>query len=174
MSVRMDEYLERWAEKYKPISHVAGGGSKEKRFYRISSITSLQSFAANLVNAKSPSMAYVTQVDATLGGQGDKFLLLTHKVFIFVKQEGQTIQNSAMEEAAATEAKLLGSEIAQDLLAYIYNDKRNGNTDLAGIDFKGSVIFTTPMQFNGWWPTEVTFNEIVSRHLCVNPEKYND
>ena len=82
-------------------------------------------------------------------------------------------KDSAMEEAAATEAKLLGSEIAQDLLAYIYNDKRNGNTDLAGIDFKGSVIFTTPMQFNGWWPTEVTFNEIVSRHLCVNPEKYN-
>ena len=32
---RMDEYLERWAEKYKPISHIPHATSKEKRFYRI-------------------------------------------------------------------------------------------------------------------------------------------
>jgi hypothetical protein len=169
----MDEYLERWAEKYKPISHVPNAGSKEKRFYRIDAITSIPSFAANLVNAKSPSMAYVTQVDGTLGGQSEKFIMLSHRVFIFVKQQGANLQNGVTEELAATDAKLLGAEIAQDLLAYIYHDwKKNGNKDLAGIDFKGSVIFTTPQQFNGWWPTELTFNEIVSRNLCVNPEKY--
>lgn len=171
----MDEYLERWAEKYKPISHVPNAGSKEKRFYRIDAITSIPSFAANLVNAKSPSMAYVTQVDGTLGGQSEKFIMLSHRVFIFVKQQGANLQNGVTEELAATDAKLLGAEIAQDLLAYIYHDwKKNGNKDLAGIDFKGSVIFTTPQQFNGWWPTELTFNEIVSRNLCVNPEKYHD
>lgn len=169
----MDEYLERWAEKYKPISHVPNAGSKEKRFYRIDAITSIPSFAANLVNAKSPSMAYVTQVDGTLGGQSEKFIMLSHRVFFFVKQQGANLQNGVTEELAATDAKLLGAEIAQDLLAYIYHDwKKNGNKDLAGIDFKGSVIFTTPQQFNGWWPTELTFNEIVSRNLCVNPEKY--
>jgi hypothetical protein len=169
----MDEYLERWAEKYKPISHVPNAGSKEKRFYRVDAITSIPSFAANLVNAKSPSMAYVTQVDGTLGGQSEKFIMLSHRVFIFVKQQGANLQNGVTEELAATDAKLLGAEIAQDLLAYIYHDwKKNGNKDLAGIDFKGSVIFTTPQQFNGWWPTELTFNEIVSRNLCVNPEKY--
>jgi hypothetical protein len=171
----MDEYLERWAEKYKPISHVPNAGSKEKRFYRIDAITSIPSFAANLVNAKSPSMAYVTQVDGTLGGQSEKFIMLSHRVFIFVKQQGTNLQNGVTEELAATDAKLLGAEIAQDLLAYIYHDwKKNGNKDLSGIDFKGSVIFTTPQQFNGWWPTELTFNEIVSRNLCVNPEKYHD
>lgn len=168
----MDEYLERWAEKYKPISHVPNAGSKEKRFYRIDAITSIPSFAANLVNAKSPSMAYVTQVDGTLGGQSEKFIMLTHRVFILIKQQGAVLQNGVAEDIAATDAKLLGAEIAQDLLAYIYNDKKNGNKDLAGIDFKGSVIFTTPQMFNGWWPTELTFNEIVSRNLCVNPEKY--
>lgn len=170
--MRMDEYLEKWTTIYKPISHVPNAGSKEKRFYRIDAITSLQPFVTNLVNAKSPSLAYVTQKDYTLGGQGDKFLVHTHKVFVLVKQEGKVLQNGVTEELAATDAKLLGSEIAQDLLAYIYNDKKSGNKDLAGIDFKGSVIFTTPMQFNGWWPTEVTFNEIISRNLCVNKEKY--
>lgn len=172
--IRMDEYLERWAEKYKPISHIPNATSKEKRFYRIDSITSIPSFAANLINAKSPSIGYVTQVDATLGGQAEKFLYLTHRVFVFVKQQGHTLQNGITEELAAAEAKQLGAEIAQDLLAYIYQDKKKGNKDLDGIDFKGSVIFTTPQQFNGWWPTELTFNQIVSRNLCVNPEKYND
>lgn len=172
--MRMDEYLERWAEKYKPISHIPNAGSKEKRYYRIDAITSIPSFAANLIHAKSPSLAYVTQVDATLGGQGDKFLMITHRVFVLVKQEGATLQNGVTEELAATDAKAMGAEIAQDLLAYIYHDKKNGNKDLDGIDFKGSVIFTTPQQFNGWWPTELTFNQIVSRNLCVNPEKYND
>lgn len=171
--IRMDEYLERWAEIYKPISHKPNAGSKEKRFYRIDSITSIPSFAANLINAKSPSLGYVTQVDGTLGGQSEKFIHLTHRVFVFVKQQGVSLQNGVTEELAATEAKLLGSEIAQDLLAYCYHDKKSGNKDLDGIDFKGSVIFTTPQQFNGWWPTELTFNQIVSRNLCVNPEKYN-
>lgn len=170
----MDEYLERWAEKYKPISHVPNAGSKEKRFYRISAITSMPDFTAKIVNAKSPSLAYVTMVDGTLGGQSEKFIMLTHRVFILIKQQGAVLQNGVAEDIAATDAKLLGAEIAQDLLAYIYNDKKNGNKDLAGIDFKGSVIFTTPQMFNGWWPTELTFNEIVSRNLCVNPEKYYD
>ena len=98
--------------------------------------------------------------------------MLIHRVFILIKQQGAVLQNGVAEDIAATDAKLLGAEIAQDLLAYIYNDKKNGNKDLAGIDFKGSVIFTTPQMFNGWWPTELTFNEIVSRNLCVNPEKY--
>lgn len=172
--MRMDEYIEKWASIYKPISHMPNAGSKEKRFYRIDAITSIPSFAANLINAKSPSVGYVTQVDDTLGGQGDKFLLRTHRVFVFVKQQGVNLQNGVTEELAATDAKLLGEEIAQDLFAYIYNDKKNGNKDLAGVDFKGSVIFTTPQQFNGWWPTELTFNEIISRNLCVNPEKYRE
>ena len=173
--MRMDEYLERWAEKYKPISHVPNAGSTEKRFYRIDSITSIPTFAANLVNAKSPSLGYVTQVDATLGGGGEKFLMLSHRIFVFVKQQGVSLQNGITEELAATDAKQMGAEIAQDLLAYIYNDyRKNGNEDLAGIDFKGSVIFTTPQKFNGWWPTELTFNQIVPRKLCVDPEKYND
>ena len=81
--MRMDEYLERWAAKYKPISHIPNAGSKEKRYYRIDAITSMQSFTANLIHAKSPSLAYVTQVDATLGGQGDKFLIQTYHYCIF-------------------------------------------------------------------------------------------
>lgn len=170
----MDNYLEQWATKFKPISHVMDGGSKLKRFYRIDSITAIPSFMANLTQAKSPSVGYITQIDAVLAGQGEKFMQLSHRVFFFVKQQGAVLQNGPSEEVAATEAKTEGYELAQDLLAYLYEDaKKNKNKDLEGIDFKGAVIFTTPQQFNGWWPTELTFNQLVPRYLCVNPEKYH-
>ena len=170
---RMDEYLEKWACKYKLLSHQPETGSKGQRFYRIDAITSVAPFLANLTQAKSPSMAYVTQVDAVLAGQGEKFLMREHRVFFFVKQQGVSVQNGVTEEQAATDAKYEGAEMAQDLLAYLYNDwRKNRNKDLEGIDFKGAAIFTTPQQFNGWWPTEVTFSQLVPRNLCVNQEKY--
>lgn len=172
---RMDNYLERWAEAYTPISHVPDAGSKERRFYRIDSITALAPFMANLTQAKSPSVAYVTQIDATLAGQSDKFVVVTHRVFFLVKQQGTPLQNGATEEVAATEAKVDGYEMAQDLLAYLYHDYRqNKNKDLEGIDFKGTSIFTTPQMFNGWWPTEVVFTQMQPRLLCVNREKYHN
>lgn len=172
---RMDEYLEKWACKYIPLSHQPETGSKGQRFYRIDAITSVAPFLANLVNAKSPSMAYITQVDAVLAGQGEKFLMREHRVFFFVKQQGVNVQNGVTEELAATDAKIEGAEMAQDLLAWLYNDwRKNRNKELEGIDFKGAAIFTTPQQFNGWWPTEVTFSQLVPRNLCVNQEKYHD
>lgn len=170
---RMDNYLERWAMKYKLLSHKPEVGSKGKRFYRIDAITSVPSFLANLVNAGQVSLAYVTQYDAVLAGQSEKFLMREHRVFVLVKQQGVDVQNGVTEEMAATDAKTVGAEVAQDLLAYIYNDwKKNKNKELEGIDFKGAAIFSTPQMFNGWWPTEVTFSQLVPRNLCVNPEKY--
>ena len=171
---RMDEYLEKWATKYKPISHQPEAGSKGKRFYRLDSITSVAPFLANLVNVKTSSMGYITQVDGVLAGNSEKFLMKEHRVFFFVKQQGIDLQNGITEELAATEAKHEGSEMAEDLLAYLYQDHKKGNKDLAGIDFKGAAIFTTPQQFNGWWPTEVTFSQLSPRNLCVNKEKYHD
>ena len=172
---RMDEFLERWASKYKLLSHQPEAGSKGKRFYRIDAITSVPSFLANLANAGQVSLAYVTQFDAVLAGQGEKFLMREHRVFVLVKQQGVDVQNGVTEELAAADAKAVGAEVAQDLLAYIYNDqKRNGNKDLEGIDFKGAAIFSTPQMFNGWGPTEVTFSQLMKRNLCVNPEKYHE
>lgn len=170
---RMDNYLEKWSSKYKLLSHQPEAGSVGKRFYRIDAITSLPSFMANLANAKSPSLGYVTHIDAVLAGQSEKFMQIQHRVFVFVKQAGVNVQNGVTEEIAAADAKQEGLEIAQDLLAYIYKDwKKNGNKDLEGIDFRGASVFSTPQHFNGWWPVELIFSQTVSRTLCVNPEKY--
>ena len=121
---RMDEYLEKWATKYKPISHQPEAGSKGKRFYRLDSITSVAPFLANLVNVKTSSMGYITQVDGVLAGNSEKFLMKEHRVFFFVKQQGIDLQNGITEELAATDAKHEGAEMAEDLLAYLIRTTR--------------------------------------------------
>ena len=107
---RMDEYLERWASKYKLLSHQPEAGSKGKRFYRIDAITSVPSFLANLANAGQVSLAYVTQFDAVLAGQGEKFLMREHRVFVLVKQQGVDVQNGVTEELAAADAKAVAQK----------------------------------------------------------------
>ena len=170
---RMDNYLEKWSSEYKPVSHQIGGTGKVKRFYRVDSITSIAPFLTNLIHASSPSVGYITQIDASLCGASNKLLRLDHRVFFFVKQAGGRLQNGITEEIAAMDAKLLGAEMAQDLLAYIRHDQKvNGNKDLAGIELDGATFFTTPQQFNGWWPTECVFQQVVSRDLCKVQEKY--
>lgn len=172
---RMDNYLEKWACKYKLLSHQPETGSRGHRFYRIDAITSLKPFCENLTQAKSPSMAYITQVDATLAGPGEKFMMVSHRVFFLVKRQEPNRTNGITQELADADAKDEGAEMGEDLLAYLYDDKKNKkNEDLEGLDFKGAVVYTTPQQFNGWWPTEVVFSQLVPRNLCVNQEKYYD
>lgn len=169
---RIDNYLERWAEQFKPIGHVPNKGSKEKRFYRMDSITRLDDFTKNLINAKSPSMGVVTQMDGQLDGQSGKFIRYTHRVFFLVKQKGAS---GAIDEVAAADAKYEGNELAQKLIAYLYEDKvKNENKDLKGLVIETTAVITVPQMYNGWWPTEVVVEHLIPRNLCVNKEDYKE
>lgn len=174
MRFRYDNYIEQWAQMYKPISHDPTRGSRDKRFYRIDSITRLEDFAVNLSQAKSPSVAVVTQLDGAIDGASNKFMRYTHRLFFIVKQADTNIAKGIIDELSAADAKAEGQELAQDLFAWLYYDKcKNKNKDLAALDFETGAAFTVPQKFNGWWFTEVVIEHVVQRELCVNWEKYN-
>lgn len=172
MIFRVDNYLEQWAQVYKPISHDPTRGSRDKRFYRMDSITRLEEFLANMAQAKSPSMAVVTQMDGAVEGSSNKFMRYTHRIFFMVKQTDTNALRSVIDELGAADAKAEGQELAQDLLAWFYEDK-NKNKELAGLDFSTATVFSVPQKFNGWWPTELVIEHVVPRDLCINKEKYN-
>lgn len=174
MIFRLDNYLEQWAQVYKPISHDPTRGSRDKRFYRMDSITRLEEFTANLTQAKSPSMAVVTQMDGAVEGSSNKFMRYTHRIFFMVKQTDTNALRGVIDELGAADAKAEGQELAQDLLAWFYEDKdKNKNKELAGLDFSTATVFSVPQKFNGWWPTELVIEHVVPRDLCINKEKYN-
>lgn len=171
---RIDNYLEVWASNFKPISHVVGGKGKAKRFYRMDSIHKLPEFSANLTNAMSPSMGVVTQVDLGENKDNPKFYLLTWRIFFFVKQKGSVLQNGVTDEVAAADAKAEGFELANKLMAYLYNDKTvNKNPELQGLVLDSTEIFSIPEIFNGWWATEMMIGYMISRPKCINQEDYS-
>lgn len=173
MDFRMDNYLEHWASIYRPISHSIDSTGKDRRFFRIDSFTSIEPFASKLTLVKSPCMAFVTQVDMKLEGNSDAFLQVAHRVFFLVKQEGAGSPGGLRDELSATDAKRAAAEMAEDCLAYLYYDYRTlRNKDLSGIDFTGATIYSMPRQFNGWWPVELIFSQLMPRKLCVEREKY--
>lgn len=171
MNFRVDNYMERWAQIYKPIQHNPAKGSNNKRFFRMDSILRIEEFAASIAKTKSPCMGVVTQFEATLDGAQARFIRYTHRIFFFVKQTAPSVSQGIIDELAATEAKAEGQEMAFDLLAYLENDKKT-NPDLKGLDFDTATVFSVPQKFSGWWPTEFVIEQLVPRNLCVNPEKY--
>lgn len=173
MIFRFDNYVEQWATIYKPMQHDPSAGGRGKRMYRIDSINRLEEFAANLTAAQSPSVAVVTQLDGDADGPNEKHIRFTHRVFFFVKQPPVSTQQGIIDEVGAADAKAEGVEIAEDFLAYLYDDyKNNPKGVLRGIRWDTVAVFSYPQKFNGWWPTELVFEHLIPRNTCVNPEKY--
>lgn len=179
---RIDNYVEAWAQRFAALSHDPTRGSKNKRMYRMDSIMRNEEFAANLANAKSPSVAAVTQFDGAVT-QGAKFITFTHRIFFMVKQTTNSINNPVINEVAAADAKEQGVEMAMKFLAYMQADKMGRrssegrpavppNPDLAGLEIDSADIVTDPVQHNGWWFTELLVQHTQSRPLCVVPTDY--
>lgn len=64
---RLDNLLEDWATRYKPLSHDPAEGTKHKTFYRIDRLGGDNGFARNFNTAPSPCMAFPTSIDAKMG-----------------------------------------------------------------------------------------------------------
>lgn len=171
---RIDNYLERWAQNFKPISHDPTQGSKNKAFYRMDSIHRLDEFASNLSGAKSPCLCVVTQMDGSGHPDIGKKMFYTHRIFFAVRQQSPDISKGIIDEVAAADSKAEGQELAQSLLAYMYDDKtKNKNKDLIALNFASAAISSLPQKFNGWWFTELVMEHIMAKDYCVNPQDYH-
>lgn len=171
---RMDNLLEKWAQTFKPINHDPTPGSRDKRFFRMNSYMRMPEFMSNLTTAKSPSMGYATQVDADLEGMSQKFFNYTHRIFFFVKQAPPSLSTNILDEMLAADAKADGVELAEQLLAWLTEERKKDGSPLRGIEFKGASIASLPPQQSEWWVTELVIEQLHPRNLCVDKNLYQD
>jgi len=168
---RFDNLLEDWACSYKPLSHDKARGSKDRAFYRVDTISAESDFVRNFATAKSPCMAYATNLDARIG-KNTNTIEYTHTIYFLVKQSGQGLTKKALDDQDATECKYQSDELVQDLLAYLM-DKKRSESGLKGLDIEGAEWATIPVKFNGWWICGLQMTQYVHRHLCVDATKYS-
>lgn len=194
---RLDNLLEQWAVRYKPLNHDPMADAKRKAFYRIDTINNNNEFVQSHNIAHSPCMAYSTLIDASLARGNSKFISYRHSIYFLVKQaapksNAKTTINDAIE---ATEAKYDADVLVQDLLSFLFAlkehiQKNETSTDsvvgqiastltsderkaFAGLRLDGAEWGTMPVRYNGWWVCGLEIEQLVPRNLCIVEERYS-
>ena len=183
---RLDNLLEDWATRYKPLSHDPAEGAKHKTFYRIDRLGGDNGFARNFNTAPSPCMAFPTSIDAKMG-RNAKQISYHHGFYFMVKQASASLSktnHSADLDAADCKAEL--NDLAIALLAYLFDLRAKarkmqlGDTytkadciAIAGLELEEAEWWTVPELYNGWWVLGIEFDRTESRELCVNEEQYH-
>jgi len=182
---RLDNFLEKWATIYKPLSHDPSADAKHKTFYRIDRLGGDNTFARNFNTAHSPCMAFPTAIDAKMGRIPSQ--IVYHHGFYFMSKQSSAslgkLNHSADLDAADCKAEL--NDLAQALLAWLYAERKratdpatlNNYTQeeriaLQGLDLEHAEWWTVPELYNGWWVLGIEFDRTESRTLCVKPEDY--
>ena len=197
---RLDDIIERWAELYKPLSHVEK--DKERTFFRIGQLNAENYFMRNFSSQKSPCMAYVTHIKSEVSKRNNKVDTMPHLIYILVRQENQKGRNNVTDEDAVTEARYRAADIAADLRAFLrilrsaaagkalsteqkeslsptllqlitetVSDPQYVN-GIRGIQLDTIQIQTLPVALNGWHIAAVDFERYEPQRLCLNAEKY--
>lgn len=197
---RLDNLLEDWATRFKPLSHDPAEGAKHKTFYRIDRLGGDNGFARNFNTTPSPCMAFPTSIDAKMG-RNAKQISYHHGFYFMVKQASASLSktnHSADLDAADCKAEL--NDLATALLAYLFElramarKKLRGETytkaskmqlvdidtytkadciAIAGLELEEAEWWTVPELYNRWWVLGIEFVRTESRELCVNEEQYH-
>lgn len=180
---RLDEYLEHWAEIYRPLSHDPSPRSKHRSFYRIDRLGDSNEFVRNFNTAPSPCMSVPTNINAGMGTDINQ-VVYHHALYFMVKQPTLGLTKTALQDdLTAAQCKEELDSLAQALLAYLKKEKTQAKNypnnyekelriALSGIDIQSAEWWSVPKLYNGWWVLGLEFDRIDSRKLCVNPADY--
>ena len=94
---RLDNFLEAWAQKYRPLSHDPSAKSKHRTFYRIDRLGDSNEFVRNFNTAPSPCMAVPTNIDGGMG-KNNKQLQYHHGLYFMVKQPTVGLSKTALQD----------------------------------------------------------------------------
>lgn len=183
MVFRFDNFAEKWAAAYKPLSHEMGKNAKRKTFFRHDSLDEKMDIAKNLVgiNKADVFMSVITAFDGELIRASENApkpnFYSWHRHVLFWVKSSKSSKSAAIDEISAAEAKARGVELATDFISFLdyCADPRRGNMkEIAGIDFDSVEIATLPVEYNGWWITVINFRQDEPREKCIVDEKYDD
>lgn len=172
---RLDNLIEEWATKYKPLSHsmAAEATAKDKSFWRIDTLNESNEFVARSTVAKSPCVAVSTLVDAQVCRTNRSMVEYDHTIYVLIKQTSASTTKSRTDELQAAQLKADADDIIQDLLAWLGEKKRTMKA-LSGLELDKAEWATIPVKYNNWWVCGLAIPVIVPRRTCVLAERYND
>lgn len=185
MNFRFDKILEDWASIYKPIGHDKQKGSKNKRFFRIKTISTDNEFMRNANSVGTPCMLFSVLIDAETDGK-DKAVNYRYMIYFASKSISRTLaKNAKQDDDLGYDQQLAMDSMVQDLLAYLHVIRQTGVCPITNVPFdnvtvqglKGLMLdradwASAPVKFNEWHIMGLAIQGISPRLLCVNKEQY--
>lgn len=161
---QFEKILAEFAMKYKPMLHVPGETSKNKRLFFFDSIVAIPSFMAAVNTTKSPCMGYEFPLNGEI--KGGKVLPI-YTVYFFVKQEEKRVTGKELSAEVNREAL----DHAFKFIAWLRN-KQETNKDLANINLENLSFRTYGPLMNGWYGVFLQFNDVDKFESCMNPNDF--
>ena len=164
---KLYDFVEHWAQIYKPIQHTPDG--KNKRFFFTIGFMGLVNFVQNADIKKSPCILMESNIEGELGDYDST----THTIYCLVRAtdatEGRSIQS------AITEAKRHLRNLLTFLRVKKRDKKSNLNHLLSGVQPEQSVHYQTegPI-YDGWIAVYISIEEINTTTICVDDNDYID
>lgn len=161
---RFEEFVEHWAEIYRPMQHVRGERSKNKRFFLTDTYLGLSDFMINVGVRQSPCVIMESDVEGTFANGLDQ----PQYTLYFMVRASET-----QSGFASREAKIEAKGHAKKFLAYLRDCQYKGDQDLQRINLDERMGYQTigPL-YNGWYGVYITIDDVQQYTLCMDKNDY--
>lgn len=160
-----DEFVEHWAEIYRPMQHVPGKKSKNQRFFLTDTYMGMTDFMTTIRPDKSPCVIMESNAEGELS---DFYDMPEYTLYFMVHAEDMSDGTSA--RVAKKEAKAH----MKKFMAYLKRKQDNEESGVANIDTSRVRYQTIGPMYDGWFGVTITLDDVQSLNRCVDGNDYID
>lgn len=157
------DFVEHWAEIYKPMQHIRGKNSKNERFFLTDTYMGLSDFMTNVQPQKSPCVIMETNLEGNLTEQFDT---PRYTIYFMVRSDRM------VDGREAKEAKSEAKEHMLKFFTYLKHRQDMGMFDVRNIKLENTDYQTIGPLYNGWYGVTITLQDVESIDRCISYEDY--
>lgn len=161
---KFEDILESWAMKYKPMKHIPGETSTNKRLFLFDSIVSIPDFMTRIGSNLSPCLGYEFPMRGSI--KGGK-VLPVYTIYFLVKQD----INRATGKELSAEANQEALQHAFKFIAWM-KEQQELNPELRNIDLDEVSYDTYGPLYNGWYGIFIQIRDVDKFNQCVDKSDY--
>jgi hypothetical protein len=163
--IRFDKIIEEWAIKYKPMQHVPGPNSRNKRFFYIDSIVQLSQFMAGAPNTGTPCVVYEFQQN---GYFGKGLQSPVYNVYFPVRVPTMKLPLKELANEAVNESM----RHAEKFLAWLRQQQREDRDGFQNLELDNVEYDTFGPFLDNWYAVFIQIRDIGQYPVCVLAEDY--
>lgn len=167
MDFRFEDFVEHWCEIYKPLQHMPGERSKNKRFFLTdTTYLGMSDFMSNIGSRASSCVVMESSVEGMVKGGFD---MQQHTIYFFSRAK------STQDGIDAREAMLEARGYMLEFLAYLRKKQDDGMEEVQRInlDERNAYQSVGPL-YNGWYGVYITLEDVRQTLLCINEDNYSE